>query len=154
MALKQLNMGNVLMTLYATERKKTFNPMRFVPRPYQKDLDELIQKNNEDGNIRPVFISWCRRCGKDQWAFSRAVERCINIPNFRVMYIFPTAKQGRKNILEGITIDGQRWIESVVDPQVIKPTKTGSLYFNDGSIKFKNGSIIDIYGDDSDSIVG
>ena len=45
------------------------------------------------------------------------------------MYIFPTAKQGRKNILEGITIDGQRWIESVVDPQVIKPTKTGSLYF-------------------------
>ena len=61
MALKQLNMGNVLMTLYATERKKTFNPMRFVPRPYQKDLDELIQKNNEDGNIRPVFISWCRR---------------------------------------------------------------------------------------------
>lgn len=92
--------------------------------------------------------------GKDQWAFSRAVERCINIPNFRVMYIFPTAKQGRKNILEGITIDGQRWIESVVDPQVIKPTKTGSLYFNDGSIKFKNGSIIDIYGDDSDSIVG
>lgn len=92
--------------------------------------------------------------GKDQWAFSRAVEKCINNPNFRVMYIFPTAKQGRKNILEGITIDGQRWIESVVDPQVIKTTKTGNLYFNDGSIKFKNGSIIDIYGDDAESIVG
>ena len=44
MAVKQLNMGNVLMTLYATERKKTFNPMRFVPRPYQRDLDKLIEE--------------------------------------------------------------------------------------------------------------
>lgn len=61
MALKQLNMGNVLMNLYATEKKKIFNPIRFIPRPYQKDLDELIIKNNEDGNIRPIFISWCRR---------------------------------------------------------------------------------------------
>ena len=61
MAIKQLNMGNVLMTLYATERKKTFNPMRFVPRPYQRDLDKLIEENNKDGIIRPVFISWCRR---------------------------------------------------------------------------------------------
>lgn len=61
MAVKQLNMGNVLMTLYATERKKTFNPMRFVPRPYQRDLDKLIEENGKDGIIRPVFISWCRR---------------------------------------------------------------------------------------------
>ena len=38
MALKQLNMGNVLMNLYATERKKTFNPIRFVPRPYQRSV--------------------------------------------------------------------------------------------------------------------
>lgn len=61
MAVKQLNMGNVLMTLYATERKKTFNPMRFVPRPYQRDLDKLIEENSKDGIVRPVFISWCRR---------------------------------------------------------------------------------------------
>ena len=156
MALKQLNMGNVLMNLYATEKKKTFNPIRFVPRPYQKELDKRIEEEykKNDGQKKPIFISWSRRIGKDQWAFSRAVECCINIPNFRVMYIFPTAKQGRKNILEGITIDGQRWIESVVDPQVIKTTKTGSLYFNDGSIKFKNGSMIDIYGDDADTILG
>ena len=35
--------------------------MRFVPRPYQRDLDKLIEENNKDGIIRPVFISWCRR---------------------------------------------------------------------------------------------
>lgn len=63
MAIKQLNMTNVLMTLYATERKKTFNPMRFVPRPYQKELDELIESSNLKNNNqrKPVFISWCRR---------------------------------------------------------------------------------------------
>jgi len=135
---------------------KDINPMKFVPRPYQSELTKIIEQENAKDNVtrKPIFISWCRRCGKDQWAFSRAVEKCLANPNFRVMYIFPTAKQGRKNILEGVTIDGQRWIESVVDTEVIQKTKTGSLYYNDGSIKFKNGSVIDIYGDDANSIVG
>lgn len=149
-------LGQLLMDSLAVLNNKEFNPIKFVPRPYQKQLDEMIEQENTDDqiNIKPIFISWCRRCGKDQWAFSRAVKKCLETPNFRVMYIFPTAKQGRKNILEGVTIDGQRWIESVVDVSVIQKTKTGALYYNDGSIKFKNGSIIDIYGDDADSIVG
>lgn len=151
-----INIGDVLRNKISILNQDGVDPIRFVPRPYQRQLDEIIDRENNNGEFgnKPIFISWARRLGKDQWAFSRAVRKCLENDNFRVMYIFPTAKQGRKNILEGITIDGQRWIESVVDPDVIQKTRSGSLYYNDGSIKFKNGSIIDIYGDDADTIVG
>lgn len=150
------NLGEVLRLRLQEELKKEFNPMKFKPRPYQLELDKIIEeeRKRETSIKKPIFVSWCRRLGKDQWAFARAVKRCIEIPNYRVMYIFPTAKQGRKNILEGITIDGQQWIESIVDISVIQKTRSGSLYYNDGSIKFNNGSVIDIYGDDANTIVG
>ena len=150
------NMGQFLQSRLEKMNQQEKNPIKFIPRPYQRDLDKRIEEEIEKngGRSKPIFVSWCRRCGKDQWAFARAVRKCIDIPNFRVMYIFPTAKQGRKNLLEGVTTEGERWIESVVDTSVIKPTRSGALYFNDGSIKFKNGSIIDICGDDSDTLVG
>lgn len=53
-----------------------------------------------------------------------------------------------------MTTEGQRWIESILDPAVLKRPKTGELYFSDNTIRFKNGSIISLVGDDGDALVG
>lgn len=123
--------------------------IKFKPRPYQKEVQELI-----DSNDKPTFICWCRRGGKDQTAFSYCIEKCLEHPNFRVVYIFPLAKQGKQNILDGVTFEGKNWIESIVDISVLKRPKSGALYFYDLSIKFKNGSTIQFVGDDANALVG
>lgn len=92
--------------------------------------------------------------GKDQTAFSYCIEKCLEHPNFRVVYIFPLAKQGKQNILDGVTFEGKNWIESIVDISVLKRPKSGALYFYDLSIKFKNGSTIQFVGDDANALVG
>ena len=71
-----------------------------------------------------------------------------------MFYIFPQINQGKKAILEGVTFEGERWIESIIDPRILKKPKTGALYFFDNTIRFKNGSIISIVGDDGDMLVG
>lgn len=69
-------------------------------------------------------------------------------------YIFPQINQGKRAIFEGVTTEGERWIESIIDPRVLKKTKTGSLHFYDNTIRFNNGSIISLVGDDGDTLVG
>lgn len=123
--------------------------MKFHPRPYQKDIIEIIDKNDN-----PTFICWARRLGKDQTIFAYAVEKCLSNKNFRVVYIFPLAKQGKQNILDGVTFEGKNWIESIVDITFLKRPKSGALYFYDLSIKFKNGSVIQFVGDDANALVG
>ena len=106
-------------------------------RPYQQ---ELVQKY-EDG-VRFFLICWARRLGKDMFAFSMACRQALERPNSIIYYMFVTQKQGKIVLLDGYTEDGQRIIESVLDTRALKKTRSGQLYHNDNSMRFKNGSII------------
>ena len=106
-------------------------------RPYQQ---ELVQKYEE--GVRFFLMCWARRLGKDMFAFSIACREALERPNSIVYYMFVTQKQGKTVLLDGYTEDGQRIIESVLNTKSIIKTRSGKLYHNDNSIRFKNGSII------------
>lgn len=106
-------------------------------RPYQQ---ELVQKYDE--GVRFFLICWARRLGKDMFAFSIACREALDRPNSIIYYMFVTQKQGKTVLLDGYTEDGQRIIESVLDTKILIKTKSGKLYHNDNSMRFRNGSII------------
>lgn len=130
------------------EEKPVF---RFIHRPYQLEAEKEFEKLH-DSLI--AYICWCRRAGKDAWVFYYCCKYAYEHPNARIFYIFPQINQGKKAILEGVTFEGERWIEAIIDPRVLMRPKTGALYFYDNTIRFKNGSIISIVGDDGDTLVG
>lgn len=44
------------------------SPLHEVMTPRDYSLYELgLSDLEEDGNVRPVFILWCRRCGRQVW---------------------------------------------------------------------------------------
>ena len=106
-------------------------------RPYQQ---ELVQKYDE--GVRFFLICWARRLGKDMFAFSIACREALDRPNGIIYYMFVTQKQGKTVLLDGYTEEGQRIIESVLDTKTLIKTKSGKLYHNDNSMRFRNGSII------------
>ncbi|MGL6099640.1 MAG: hypothetical protein ACRC0G_08430, partial [Fusobacteriaceae bacterium] len=57
-------------------------------------------------------------------------------------------------LLEGVFLDNQPFITSVLNERHLKKPRNGSLYHYDNSIRFKNGSRIYVVGDDGDSLVG
>lgn len=52
--------------------------------------------------------------GKDLLAFSLACRDCLDKPNTTVYYIFPTMKQAKMMLLEGIT-KKKKSIETVIN---------------------------------------
>lgn len=121
-------------------------------RPYQLELRN--QYYNMGDVLKPIYICWCRRAGKDAFAFKIACEQALKTPNSRIMYLFPTKLQGKSAILEGVFLDNKPFISSIINPKHLKRPKNGALYHYDNTIRFKNGSIISIVGDDGDSLVG
>ena len=130
------------------EEKPVF---KFKHRPYQLEVENEFD-NSKDNFV--LYICWARRLGKDAWAFYYACKYAYEHPNARIFYIFPQINQGRKAILEGVTFEGERWIESIIDPRILQRPKNGALYFYDNTLRFLNGSIISIVGDDGDTLVG
>lgn len=137
-------------TAYA-KQVKIEDVFRFKPRPYQAEVEERF---NNDPENKPLYICWCRRCGKDQFAFYYCMKYCYEHPNSRALYIFPTGKQAKMFILDGVTNENESWITSVVHPSILQRPKSGALYFYDNSIRLKNGSVINFVGDDADTLVG
>lgn len=99
--------------------------------PYQTEIASQFHAEGED---RPLYICWCRRAGKDIFAFTEACKIAIEKPNSRIMYLFPTGKQGKKAILDGITFDNKPIISSVVNPKLLKRPRSGALYHYDNTI--------------------
>ena len=111
--------------------------IRIKYRPYQQ---ELIQKYEE--GVRFFLICWARRLGKDMFAFSIACREALENRNSIIYYMFVTQKQAKVVFLDAYTEERERIISSVVNPKLLKKTKSGELYHKDNSIRFKNGSII------------
>jgi len=95
----------------------------------QKAWDYLVK-----GGKRAILV-WHRRSGKDitalHWVVYSALKRVGTY-----WYILPTAKLARRNIWEGKTIDGRKYLDIIPDEFVLKYHETNMAVY------LKNGSII------------
>lgn len=118
-------------------------PFQFTPRPYQIKLYNCIA----DGYKRAVTV-WHRRAGKDKTMINiMAKESLKRVGSY--YYFFPSYKQGRKILWDGMDRDGFPF-QGHIPKEVREKTNDQEM-----RIKLKNGSLIQIVGtDDIDAIVG
>lgn len=118
-------------------------PFNFTPRPYQVKLYNCIA----DGYKRAVTC-WHRRAGKDKTMVNIIAKEALKRVG-SYYYFFPSYKQGRKILWDGMDRDGFPFAGHI--PKEVRE-KTNDQEMR---IKLKNGSIIQIVGtDDIDAIVG
>lgn len=119
-------------------------PHLYVPREYQ--LGIMTQVPHHYG--RGVFIHH-RRAGKDKSAWNKVIMEAVK-KKAVYYYFFPTYKQGRKVIWDGIdSLTGVRFLDHVPKPLLAKQNDT------EMKLTLFNGSIIQVVGtDDFNSIMG
>jgi phage terminase large subunit len=119
-------------------------PHEFEPRWYQLDILDAL-----DGGIKKAVCVWHRRAGKDKTSLNYMIKKMYERVGI-YYYLFPTYKQGRKILWDGIGKDGFSFLDHF-PPQIVdgKPNNT------DMKIKTRNGSLFQIVGTDNcDFIVG
>lgn len=117
-------------------------PYNFKPRDYQLPLWNALD------NYKRIVCIWHRRAGKDKTLINIvAKETQKRVGSY--YYFFPTYKQGKKIIWEGMDRDGFKFLAHFPQELVKRIDNTEML------IEFNNGSIFRIIGTDNiDSIVG
>ena len=115
----------------------------FHPRQYQLKVLDAI-----DRGYKRIFLLWHRRSGKDL-----TLWQIINSQAWQTVglyyYFLPTFTQAKRIIWDGITNDGQRFLD-YTPKQLIENTNISEM-----KIELKNGSIIQLIGTDRyDSIRG
>lgn len=127
-------------------------PNKWTPRWYQIRLFAKL-----DSGIKRVVCVWHRRAGKDvamiNYAAMNAMRRVQTL-----WHVFPTQKQARVAIWEGITKDGTRIMDQAF-PGFSNPKAPGSIVARTRDdammVEFKNGSIWRLVGGDNyNSLVG
>jgi phage terminase large subunit len=118
-------------------------PYKFSPRPYQLPILTALDR----GCKRAIWVCH-RRAGKDLTIWNYLIKSLWAKPQIGY-YIFPTYSQAKKVIWDGMTKDGQRFIDYI--PEHIVKQKNGSEL----KIRFTNDSLLQLVGsDDIDKIVG
>jgi hypothetical protein len=125
------------------ESKEITIPYKFTPRDYQIPLISCIDR----GYKRAVCI-FHRRAGKDKTLINLITKEALKRVGV-YYYLFPTYKQGRKIIWQGIDKAGMKFTDHIPE-EIRKRTNDQEMM-----IELKNGSIIQIIGtDDIDRIIG
>ena len=125
------------------ESKEITIPYKFTPRDYQIPLISCIDR----GYKRAVCI-FHRRAGKDKTLINLITKEALKRVGV-YYYLFPTYKQGRKIIWQGIDKAGMKFTDHIPE-EIRKRTNDQEMM-----IELRNGSIIQIIGtDDIDRIVG
>ena len=104
-------------------------PHKFTPRKYQLPLFEAF-----DNGIKRAVLVWHRRSGKDK----SALNLCAKMALQRVggyFHLFPTARQARKAMWDGIDRDGFRYMDHFPKELVKSKNET------DMKVTLSNGSI-------------
>ncbi|MBP6010788.1 MAG: hypothetical protein KBA31_01060 [Alphaproteobacteria bacterium] len=113
-------------------------PHNWIPRDYQKPvLKALLQ----DGKKRAVLL-WHRRAGKDLLLLNATAVASSLRPGV-YWHVFPTAKQGRKILWDGVTKDGRAFLDHW--PRALIANRTEA----DMKLKLQNGSVWQIVGADN-----
>lgn len=116
----------------------------FKPRFYQLPIINAI----EDKGYKKLLCILPRRAGKDITAWNLAIRQCIRKPCV-VFYVFPTFAQARRVIWQSITNEGRTFID-FIPKEIIASTNSSDM-----SIRFINGSLLQLVGSDNyDGLVG
>jgi len=118
-------------------------PYKFEPRPYQLPILKAL----DNGYKRAVWVSH-RRSGKDKTMINYIAKSMMERVG-AYFYVFPTYKQGKKVIWNGMDKDGFKFTDHI-PKELRKRTDNGEML-----IELNNGSIFQVIGSDNiDSIVG
>lgn len=119
-------------------------PVGWTPRWYQARIFGLL-----DSGVKRIICVWHRRAGKDVAMLNYAAMSAFKRVG-TYWHVFPTQKQARKAIWEGITSDGKRIIDQAFPPEIVKRKRDDEMM-----IELVNGSIWRLVGGDNyDSLVG
>jgi phage terminase large subunit len=128
----------------AQKTNRIILPYKFKPRKYQYNLLGVVPAKKRRG----VFIHH-RRAGKDITLWNKLISEAIKKPAV-YYYFFPTYKQGRKILWDGIDArTGFRYLDHLPKQLITKKNDT------EMKIVLKNGALIQIVGtDDFNAIMG
>ncbi len=119
-------------------------PHNYAPRTYQLAAWGAL----ENGAKRAVIV-WHRRAGKDLMLLNRtivAAQERVGV----YWHVFPTAKQGRKIIWDGVTKDGRPFLDYWPRALIAERNAT------EMKLKCRNGSVWQVVGSDNynDALIG
>lgn len=118
-------------------------PVNYHPREYQKNF----WRHLENGGRRYCGV-WHRRAGKDHTVFSW-IEKAAFMRKGLYWHVLPTYEMGRKIIWNGMTGQGDRFID-LFPRQLVKRTRDDAML-----VELTNGSIYQVVGgDDPDRLRG
>jgi len=118
-------------------------PHNYKPREYQIPLLKAI-----DSGYKRLLCVWHRRAGKDKTLINIVAKKMLEKVG-TYYYFFPTYKQGRKILWNGIDKDGFKFLNHI--PEELRLSTNNQEMF----IELKNGSVFQVIGTDNvDSIVG
>ena len=126
------------------EKPKIELPYKYTPRKYQVAMLTQVPEHYSRG----IYI-WHRRAGKDKTAWNKVIMEAIQKKAI-YYYFFPTYRQGRKAIWEGIDPQtGLKFLDHIPPEFLVAKNET------EMKLTLVNGSIIRIVGvDDIDAIMG
>ena len=114
-------------------------PLEWAPRPYQlRAWDALIYER-----VRRAVLVWHRRAGKDLLLLNATVMAAAVHRVGVYWHIFPTAKQGRKILWDGVTKAGRPFLDHW--PRELIANRSES----EMRLKLTNGSVWQVVGSDN-----
>lgn len=119
-------------------------PFNFTPRPYQIPLFEAF-----DSGFKRLIYVWNRRSGKDKCAMNLMAKGMFTRVG-SYFYFFPTYKQGKKILWNGMDKEGFKFLNHIPEAAVVRKDNTEMI------IEIANGSTMQVIGVDNleNSIVG
>jgi len=120
-------------------------PYKYEPRGYQLKAWGAL----EHGARRAVLV-WHRRAGKDLMLLNRTIVAATTERTGVYWHVFPTAKQGRKIIWDGVTKDGRPFLDYWPRDLISERNAT------EMKLKLLNGSVWQVVGSDNynDALIG
>lgn len=112
-------------------------PHNFTPRSYQLPLFEYM----DSGGRRAVCI-WHRRSGKDKCLMNLVAKKMLERVGYYA-YFFPTYKQGKKVLWNGMDREGFKFTDHIPHELRRRTDNTEML------IELKNGSVFQVIGTDN-----
>jgi len=111
-------------------------PYNFQPRQYQIPLFKAF-----DAGIKRGVCCWHRRAGKDKCGLNLFIREMFKRKG-QYYHLFPTARQARKAIWDGIDKDGLKVMDHFPKEVIVSKNET------DMKITLTNGSIYQLVGTD------
>lgn len=113
-------------------------PSRWAPRSYQHNAWNAIVRDR----VRRAVLVWHRRAGKDLLLLNATVVAAVRRPGV-YWHAFPTAKQGRKILWDGVTKDGRPFLDHFPRDLIVARNEA------DMRLRLAGGSVWQVVGADN-----